>query len=607
MVDGAAGASQPLPADLRRGAEALSGLGLGGVKVHHNSPAPAAIGAAAFAQGRDIHLGPGQAHHLPHETWHVVQQAQGRVQPTKHLGQLPVNDSPALEAEATKMGERAQQQSGDSGTRTVQAQAATAGVVQGYFTGSLDGEKPVPKKRLEPVKAYLAAFYPSLLASYDSLLASDEPTSLPDWLESHGIDEDSDVADWVHEGRKVPSTSSAAVPKSHAPYKPEPYRFATKGGFHLQRAGSFTGDDSEGDEFHMSHRKQAADLRKTAIKAQAKVAKKRGRGTPNVIAAGITIVYRHDGKNHEWRSQIPDGWNSGLTQYLGHDHDEEDIADDLSDWLWDIDKDEAPEGLNLNVKFKGGKGAFAVKANTAANAAPFGHSETAMAAARNLRALLATQVRTFLNGLGKIKKEVVILATSLDADSYPNTVCMGACRLAIDEVRLHLHEVVEEEIDALGDTRVRLSGNNQTHSRVTAARPFQPNQNPQHRDMHKGKTPIPYAKAATETDHGINMEILAGGEGKLAKRPKKRKSSSGAKGGSAKKTPQFVLPTFFLPDWKGGQHPLPDEVLFAGVVPGQVIVINYAEYIVCVREVDVSKDYPFGRLYFAVPHLRVDE
>lgn len=38
--------------------------------------------AIHHAQGADIHVGPDQGKHLPHEAWHVVQQTQGRVQPT---------------------------------------------------------------------------------------------------------------------------------------------------------------------------------------------------------------------------------------------------------------------------------------------------------------------------------------------------------------------------------------------------------------------------------------------------------------------------------------------------------------------------------------------
>ncbi|MFN3810301.1 MAG: DUF4157 domain-containing protein [Roseateles asaccharophilus] len=97
-----------LPENLRSGIEALSGLDMSGVRVHRNSSKPAALQAHAFAQGQDIHLGPGQDKHLPHEAWHVVQQAQGRVRPTMLMKSgLPVNDDGGLEHEADVMGTRA--------------------------------------------------------------------------------------------------------------------------------------------------------------------------------------------------------------------------------------------------------------------------------------------------------------------------------------------------------------------------------------------------------------------------------------------------------------------------------------------------------------------
>ncbi len=71
-----------LPDSLKGGIESLSGISMDHVKVHYNSAAPAQLNAHAYAQGSEIHLGPGQERHLPHEAWHVVQQAQGRVRPT---------------------------------------------------------------------------------------------------------------------------------------------------------------------------------------------------------------------------------------------------------------------------------------------------------------------------------------------------------------------------------------------------------------------------------------------------------------------------------------------------------------------------------------------
>ena len=96
-----------LPDALKSGVEGLSGHSLDHVRVHRNSAKPAQLNAHAYAQGSDIHLAPGQEKHLPHEAWHVVQQAQGRVQPTTHLQRTAINDDPALEREADTMGARA--------------------------------------------------------------------------------------------------------------------------------------------------------------------------------------------------------------------------------------------------------------------------------------------------------------------------------------------------------------------------------------------------------------------------------------------------------------------------------------------------------------------
>lgn len=96
-----------LPPALASGVQQLSGADLSDVRVHPGSPQPAQVGARAYAQGNDIHLGPGQEQHLPHEAWHVVQQREGRVQPTMQAAGVPINDNPGLEAEADHMGARA--------------------------------------------------------------------------------------------------------------------------------------------------------------------------------------------------------------------------------------------------------------------------------------------------------------------------------------------------------------------------------------------------------------------------------------------------------------------------------------------------------------------
>lgn len=99
-----------MPDDLKQGIENLSGHDMSDVKVHYNSDKPAQLQAHAYAQGTDIHIAPGQEKHLPHEAWHVLQQKQGRVEPTTQLkGNVNVNDDSTLEKEADVMGEKALQ------------------------------------------------------------------------------------------------------------------------------------------------------------------------------------------------------------------------------------------------------------------------------------------------------------------------------------------------------------------------------------------------------------------------------------------------------------------------------------------------------------------
>lgn len=93
-----------LPDNLKSGVENLSGLSMDNVRVYYNSPKPAQLQALAYTQGTDIYVAPGQEKHLPHETWHVVQQMQGRVKPTMQLQGVNINDNAGLEHEADVMG-----------------------------------------------------------------------------------------------------------------------------------------------------------------------------------------------------------------------------------------------------------------------------------------------------------------------------------------------------------------------------------------------------------------------------------------------------------------------------------------------------------------------
>lgn len=98
-----------LPDALKSGIESLSGMAMDDVRVHYNSPKPMQLQALAYTQGTDIHVAPGQERHLPHEAWHVVQQAQGRVQPTMQMKGVSINDNGGLEHEADVMGAKARQ------------------------------------------------------------------------------------------------------------------------------------------------------------------------------------------------------------------------------------------------------------------------------------------------------------------------------------------------------------------------------------------------------------------------------------------------------------------------------------------------------------------
>lgn len=96
-----------LPDNLKSGIENLSGYAMDDVKVHYNSSKPSQLQAHAYAQGTDIHVAPGQEQHLAHEAWHVVQQKQGRVQPTTQMQGQGVNEDAGLEQEADVMGAKA--------------------------------------------------------------------------------------------------------------------------------------------------------------------------------------------------------------------------------------------------------------------------------------------------------------------------------------------------------------------------------------------------------------------------------------------------------------------------------------------------------------------
>ena len=150
-----------LPDDLKSGMENLSGMSLDDVKVHTNSSNPAQFQAHAYAQGSDIHLGPGQEKHLPHELGHVVQQKQGRVKPTAQMkGGAPINDDKGLEYEADVMGAKALSLgNGVSQLKTTNKSlniSQKEGVVQGaFYSGWFGGKGKEKATEEDPEKEQL--------------------------------------------------------------------------------------------------------------------------------------------------------------------------------------------------------------------------------------------------------------------------------------------------------------------------------------------------------------------------------------------------------------------------------------------------------------------
>ena len=89
-----------IPTQMKLDFEQRSGLSFDDVWVHYNSDKPRRIGALAYTQIPQVHIGPGQERHLRHELGHVVQQKMGIVRPSTYINGLPVNVEQSLEQRA---------------------------------------------------------------------------------------------------------------------------------------------------------------------------------------------------------------------------------------------------------------------------------------------------------------------------------------------------------------------------------------------------------------------------------------------------------------------------------------------------------------------------
>lgn len=136
-----------MPEAVQAKMESAFGQDFSDVSIHTNSQASKSAGALAHTQGSEVHFAPGQFNPesqsgqelLGHELTHVVQQRQGRVQPTGSTPDgMPLNDNKGLESEADQMGKAAA-----AGTTQKKA-AAGAGSAKGGASQLKKG--PVQRK-----------------------------------------------------------------------------------------------------------------------------------------------------------------------------------------------------------------------------------------------------------------------------------------------------------------------------------------------------------------------------------------------------------------------------------------------------------------------------
>jgi hypothetical protein len=106
------GSGSKMPDGVKSKMESSFNTDFSDVNIHNNSDSAPALNALAFTQGNDVHFAPGQydpssnqgQQLIGHELAHVVQQKEGRVQPTTQLKGAGINDSEELEKEADDAG-----------------------------------------------------------------------------------------------------------------------------------------------------------------------------------------------------------------------------------------------------------------------------------------------------------------------------------------------------------------------------------------------------------------------------------------------------------------------------------------------------------------------
>ncbi|MBO9698565.1 MAG: DUF4157 domain-containing protein [Sporocytophaga sp.] len=131
-------ASDKLPSTVQAKMETSFGEDFSDVNIHKSSSQSKDLNALAYTQGNNIHFAPGQYNPesqkgqelLGHELTHVVQQREGRVQPTVQKKGVGINDDKGLEKEADEMGEKAAKGIVQSSESTSQSTQPSGSIVQ---------------------------------------------------------------------------------------------------------------------------------------------------------------------------------------------------------------------------------------------------------------------------------------------------------------------------------------------------------------------------------------------------------------------------------------------------------------------------------------------
>ncbi|MBO9701820.1 MAG: DUF4157 domain-containing protein [Sporocytophaga sp.] len=153
------------------------------VKIHKESNKASQMGAHAFTQGNDIHFAPGKfdpsgnsgQQLLAHELTHVVQQRNGKVNPTAQLSGISINNDPTLEKEADIMGAKAIKGEKNFSAKASSENNNVANVVQGFFTQT---HKTKPYKVADDLSLAVEVGYPNHILFAKAGMAATANTKL---------------------------------------------------------------------------------------------------------------------------------------------------------------------------------------------------------------------------------------------------------------------------------------------------------------------------------------------------------------------------------------------------------------------------------------------